>query len=125
MSSLPVGTIRPYLAGHGKILPLWKDVAAQMTSVLGNVISYRQCRDRFEAELQTFLTEDAQQIKDSGTNEDYTEKQRLLQEMAMEIDAMKVCGLVRKVCLLSHRPRKPTKLSFNPLYWDPKVSGEG
>lgn len=56
----------------------------------GKEVSYRLCRNRFEAELAAFRIEDAQQIKDIGTDEDYTEKQRLLQHIAMEIDAMNV-----------------------------------
>ena len=73
----------PFRAKHGQTQQKW----VELLSKLDLDISWRTLRDRFNLLVKQFKTTNADNLKKSGTEEEYTEKEVLLQE---------ICDLMRE-----------------------------
>ena len=67
----------PFAARHGNVQEKWEAVQSRMSNVTG----WKSLRDRFTLLVKQFKAQSMIQLKKSGTEEEYTERGKLLKEI--------------------------------------------
>lgn len=79
---------RPFLAGYGQTDDKWNDVAKALKPA-GITATPRSLRERFKSLVELFRSEDYGNLRKSGSEELYGERERLLTEIIELIDSEK------------------------------------
>ncbi|CAM1296336.1 Uncharacterised protein g1535 [Pycnogonum litorale] len=87
--------LNPFLCDRGSQYSAWEDVSESVL-LLGLHISGRRCRERILLLVQQFRRGDWEMLRRSGTEEQYNEKEKLLQEVVELLKEKEVASLNKK-----------------------------
>ncbi|RHY13658.1 hypothetical protein DYB32_010908 [Aphanomyces invadans] len=73
--------IQPYDAPYGAVKSRWDEVAANMCMMYGDGLTSVSCRKRFDDLLDAFKRNTISSLRASGTEEEYNEREQLLQDI--------------------------------------------
>ncbi|ETW02808.1 hypothetical protein H310_05293 [Aphanomyces invadans] len=73
--------IQPYDAPYGAVKSRWDEVAANMCMTYGDGLTSVSCRKRFDDLLDAFKRNTISSLRASGTEEEYNEREQLLQDI--------------------------------------------
>eukprot|EP00743_Colponemidia_sp_Colp-15_P004974 GILK01005360.1.p1 GENE.GILK01005360.1~~GILK01005360.1.p1 ORF type:complete len:284 (-),score=59.47 GILK01005360.1:50-859(-) len=76
-----IETLEPWAAGHGQVLKTWIKVAENVSTVFKVKITDRACQDRFKLLETWFRKNDQENLRKSGKEEEFEERQQLLTEI--------------------------------------------
>ncbi|KAG9403279.1 hypothetical protein AC1031_005925 [Aphanomyces cochlioides] len=80
---------RPFAADYGQTLQRWEEIAAAMNAMHGeDALTAASCRRKFDDLVINFKRETMKSMRASGTEEDYTKRDHLLQDICEMIDAL-------------------------------------
>ena len=66
----------PFLASHGQTQEKWEAIQARLS-----ITNWRALRDRFNLLIRQYKSENMANLRKSGTEEEYTEREQLLEEL--------------------------------------------
>ena len=94
-----VSALAPYEASHGRTLAAWDAVATNLKQVDSTSFAKangRNCKARADLLIAKFKKEEMESLKKSGTEEEYTEREQLLEDIvAAKEDADDVANQAR------------------------------
>ena len=77
-----VMNLQPFDAPHGETASRWEAVANNLCSVYGDgSLVPKACRTRFDDLVEAFKTQQMDALRASGTEEEYEEREQLLQDI--------------------------------------------
>ncbi|ETV92427.1 hypothetical protein H310_13306 [Aphanomyces invadans] len=79
--------VAPFDAGYGQTTARWDEIGDNMRSIHGEAITAICCRRRFDDLLAAFKKATLKALRSSGTEEEYNERDQLLQDIVDLIDA--------------------------------------
>ena len=77
----------PFTASYGQIKPAWTKVADGFNTAVGEcVIDHRRAQEKFEKLIATWKSDKRESLRASGTEEEYSEQEVLLTELAEQFE---------------------------------------
>ncbi len=98
----------PFALPHGQVTAAWEDVAAGVRRAAGIDVDGRRCRLRYSNLLQTFRRGEADNLRKSGTEEEYSERQQLLQDLNEQEDAATEAASLEKTSQQAKKAKDDT-----------------
>ncbi|CAK4312458.1 unnamed protein product [Aphanomyces euteiches] len=74
--------VQPFDAPFGQTKLRWDEVADQVTDIYGDVVTVMCCRKRFDDLMSAFKHDTVKALRASGTEEEYNEREQLLQDIS-------------------------------------------
>ncbi|RHY14925.1 hypothetical protein DYB32_010807 [Aphanomyces invadans] len=106
-----VALVAPYDAAYGQTTARWDEIGDNMRSIHGDTITASSCRKRFDDLLSAFKKATLKALRASGTEEEYNERDQLLQDIVDMVKELYIDGhMIREAALIGLK-RKATEES--------------
>ncbi|KAG9409833.1 hypothetical protein AC1031_020139 [Aphanomyces cochlioides] len=80
--------IQPFAAAYGQTKSCWEEFSDNLCAIYGSVLTGQGCRKRFDDLMAAFKEQSTASLRASGTDEEYLERDQLLQDLSDMIDVI-------------------------------------